>query len=150
MWKKEHYKIACTSIIISSRKLLASKTPKTRQFFVVIYKGNHIKYMETWACIKSAKRFRSDFLITSAVDNWFIDNLFNISLSPPIIQNRSDSIFSSYSICDVLRDLVPFVQFKKCEKHPLRSITFSKVAGFLYNLKNVKNTHGGMLLLVNW
>ena len=31
------------------------------------------------------------------------------------------------SICDVLRDLVPFVQFKKCEKHPWRSVTFSKV-----------------------
>ena len=26
-----------------------------------------------------------------------------------------------------LRDLVPFVQFKKREKHPWRSITFSKV-----------------------
>ena len=31
---------------------------------------------------------------------------------------------------DVLRDLVPFVQFKKREKHPWRSATFSKVAGF--------------------
>ena len=31
---------------------------------------------------------------------------------------------------DVLRDLVPFVQFKKREKHPWRSVTFSKVAGF--------------------
>ena len=28
-----------------------------------------------------------------------------------------------------LRDLVPFVQFKKREKHPSRSVTFSKVAG---------------------
>ena len=33
-------------------------------------------------------------------------------------------------ICDVLRDLVPFVQFKKREKHPWRSVNFSKVAGF--------------------
>ena len=32
-------------------------------------------------------------------------------------------------ICDVLRDLVPFAQFKKCEKHPWRGVTFSKVAG---------------------
>ena len=32
-------------------------------------------------------------------------------------------------ICDVLRDLVPFVQFKKCEKHLWRSVTLSKVAG---------------------
>ena len=30
---------------------------------------------------------------------------------------------------DVLRDLVPFVQFKKREKYPWRSVTFSKVAG---------------------
>ena len=30
------------------------------------------------------------------------------------------------SICDALRDLVTFVQF---EKHPWRSVTFSKVAG---------------------
>ena len=28
-------------------------------------------------------------------------------------------------ICDVLRDLVQFVQFKKRGKHPWRSITFS-------------------------
>ena len=34
------------------------------------------------------------------------------------------------SICDVLRDLVPFVQFKKSERHPSRSVTFKKVAGF--------------------
>ena len=30
--------------------------------------------------------------------------------------------------CDALRDLVPFVQFKR-EKHPWRSVTFSNVAG---------------------
>ena len=34
-------------------------------------------------------------------------------------------------ICDALRDLVSFVQFKKCEKHPWRSVAFMKVAGFL-------------------
>ena len=28
-------------------------------------------------------------------------------------------------ICDALRDLVPFVKFKKREKYPWRSITFS-------------------------
>ena len=31
-------------------------------------------------------------------------------------------------IGDALRDLLPFVQFKKREKHPSRSVTFSKVA----------------------
>ena len=36
-------------------------------------------------------------------------------------------VFLLLSIFDVLRDLVPFVQFKKRKKHPWRSITFSKV-----------------------
>ena len=31
-------------------------------------------------------------------------------------------------ICDALRNLVPFLQFKKCEKHSWRSVNFSKVA----------------------
>ena len=32
-------------------------------------------------------------------------------------------------ICDALRYLVPLVQFKRREKHPWRSVNFSKVAG---------------------
>ena len=48
---------------------------------------------------------------------WFLEN---ISLNEVQIRN----------ICDVLIDLVPFVQFKKREKHPWRSVTFTKVAGF--------------------
>ena len=31
----------------------------------------------------------------------------------------------SCHICGALRDLVPFVQFKKCEKYPWRSVNFS-------------------------
>ena len=33
----------------------------------------------------------------------------------------------SEDICDALRDLVLFVQFKKREKHPWRRVNFSKV-----------------------
>ena len=33
-------------------------------------------------------------------------------------------------ICDALRYLVLFIQFNKREKHPWRSVTFSKVAGW--------------------
>ena len=32
-------------------------------------------------------------------------------------------------ICDAFRDLVPFVEFKKCEKHPWRSVNYSEFAG---------------------
>ena len=41
-----------------------------------------------------------------------------------------------FIICGALRDLVPFLQFKNLaqflqrEKHPWRSVTFSKFAGF--------------------
>ena len=41
--------------------------------------------------------------------------------------------------CDALRDSVSFLQFKKHEKHPCRTVPFSKVAGY---------THGVVLLLV--
>ena len=34
----------------------------------------------------------------------------------------------SFNIFHVLGDLVTLVQFKKCEKYPWRSVTFSKVA----------------------
>ena len=43
------------------------------------------------------------------------------------------------TICVALRDLVSFVQFKKCQKHPWRSVTFSKVAG---TLLKVLHPHG--------
>ena len=45
-----------------------------------------------------------------------------------IIRNLTEPFFICYSICDALRDLVPYVQFKKREKHSWRSVTFSKVA----------------------
>ena len=35
-----------------------------------------------------------------------------------------------FYICGALRDLVPCAQFKKREKHPWRSVNFSKVAGY--------------------
>ena len=38
------------------------------------------------------------------------------------------SEFTLLYICSALRNLVPFVQFKKREKHPRRSINFNKVA----------------------
>ena len=35
------------------------------------------------------------------------------------------------TILHVLRDLMPFIQFKKHEKYPWRVVNFSKVAGFI-------------------
>ena len=38
-----------------------------------------------------------------------------------------------FAIWGALRDLLPFVQFKKREKHPWRNVNFSKVAASLLN-----------------
>ena len=38
--------------------------------------------------------------------------------------------YAFYTRCFILRDLVPLLQFKKHEKQPWRSVTFSKFAGF--------------------
>ena len=40
-----------------------------------------------------------------------------------------DNLFVHFLICDALRDLVPFVQLKKREKHPQRSVNLNKAAG---------------------
>ena len=45
-----------------------------------------------------------------------------------LLLRKAKTIFKE--ICDVLRDLVPFGQFKKREKHPWRTVTFSEIAGF--------------------
>ena len=42
--------------------------------------------------------------------------------------------FSMLDNIGSLRDLVPLVQFKNREKHPWRSVNFSKVAGFSLQL----------------
>ena len=48
---------------------------------------------------------------------------------PKIRSKRNlETILKAWYVCDALRDLLPFAQFKKREKHPWRSVTFSKVA----------------------
>ena len=51
--------------------------------------------------------------------------------------------------CDYLRDLVPFVLFKKREKHPWRSISFSKDTGWSMQLK-VTPLHGYFSRFLNY
>ena len=50
-----------------------------------------------------------------------------------IFQDNFKNIFfcdkNEIIMCDTLCDLVPFVQFKKPENLPWRSVTFNKVAG---------------------
>ena len=49
--------------------------------------------------------------------------------SPWLIYHIKRYIYQKNEICDALRNLVLFVRFKKREKHPWRSVNFSKTAG---------------------
>ena len=55
-------------------------------------------------------------------------SLFLVETNPDI--NSAVQCFLALLIVDIdaLRDLVPFVQFKKREKHPWKSVIFSKFA----------------------
>ena len=69
---------------------------------------------------------------------------FSTTLSQKNMTDRRQRLYLSWhlntdspfinSICDILCDLVPFVQFKKRKKHPWRSVNFSKAAGFSLQL----------------
>ena len=51
-----------------------------------------------------------------------------------VMEVYRNQIFTCYEmssiICDALRDLVPFAQFRNREKQPWSSVSFSKVADF--------------------
>ena len=64
------------------------------------------------------------------------------------LKNFLNCSYSGFAKCDALRDLVPLVQLEKRQKHPWRSVTFSKVTGFslklidwlkIYKTENLKN-----------
>ena len=65
----------------------------------------------------SSASFRNSvYLISSLAIAWIIFSLLGI--------------ISIFHYCGAVRDLIQFAQFKKREKHPWRSVTFSKVAGW--------------------
>ena len=55
-----------------------------------------------------------------------------------------------FGLSFILCDLAPFVQFAKVGEQETTSCIFDAWRSLVpfYNLKNVKNTHGGVLLLV--
>ena len=54
-----------------------------------------------------------------------------------------------HAISDVLRGMVLFVEFKICEKHPWRNVTFSKVARLHYSWKyNIRNVNSGLSIFL--
>ena len=54
-------------------------------------------------------------------------NLLRNEICRQYLNNVDLLKFDLDTICDALLDLLLFVQFKKCQKHPWRSVTFSKM-----------------------
>ena len=85
-------------------------------------------------------------------------HLFRIKYKETAVHKRCSNVFSiNFKHAWILRDLLPFVQFTNCEKHPWRSVIFSSYRlkpatllkiSLLHEcfsrttfVKNVKNTH---------
>ena len=68
--------------------------------------------------------------INQLLNNFHVDRNQTIRVEMRLNKQKNTKITIQKQICDVLRDLISFAQFKKREKHPLRSVTFSNVAGF--------------------
>ena len=68
--------------------------------------------------------------VSKIVRRTFFGDLKFVEILEKFIESRLWQICK----CDVLHPLVPFVQFKKREKHPWRSVILSKVAGFSLQL----------------
>ena len=79
--------------------------------FLLVWRHNHLQKL-----LQSYKIFSGSSLMDDNLD--------------PTLLLKSQPV----KICGTLGDLVSFVQFKKCEKHPWRSVTFSKVAWFSLQL----------------
>ena len=58
---------------------------------------------------------------------WARKSVLTLTRCPHISRYKDIKITTK---CGGLHDLVPFAQFKKREKHPWKSVNFSRVAGF--------------------
>ena len=84
------------------------------------------------------ERINSELIIEVSVSCFVLLNVEGKDEKPfTILKTFSDCCRGSckicgtgFIICDALRDLVPFVQFKKSEQHPWRSVTFSEASNF--------------------
>ena len=84
-------------------------------------------------CVRTKVWGSSEGKKTPAVFQCFTNKLLltfgNLLYIGVMINNLIPTNHSKNEICDALYNLVSFVQFKKREKHPWRSVTFSKVTG---------------------
>ena len=72
--------------------------------------------------------FRKSLWLLGEFSSCISSTFVGESDSSIIFPGEQNGILARFNICDALRYLVPFAQFKKRKKHPWRSDTFNKVA----------------------
>ena len=103
------------------------------QFFRKVSRGDILYQCDClFTHLSTFKAFRSATLLKKTAAQVFSVNIAKF-LRTAFFIDHLRCLFCRY-MCNALRDLVLFVQFKKREKHPWRSVTFSKVAGFSLQL----------------
>ena len=84
-----------------------------------------------WLSLPKCKLLFSIFFPTVSISNqsgkvWYFYFAYCIA-----VMASSQDAFGVVCSCDTLCEMVPFVQFKKGEQKPWRSVTYSKVAGWM-------------------
>ena len=82
---------------------------------------NKVADLQDFNCQTTFKRGKNGFQ-----HRCFLLNIVK-NLRTPILKNICERLLQPVDKCDALRDLVAFVQFKKREKHPWRSVNFTKI-----------------------
>ena len=109
---------------MTNQQLGNYKTVDKYEITPLWYNGNYSQpcdYMSNFNCCA---------LVLMSFSDKFLKRIKNL-------QEKTITIFAQrlrFNICDALRELVPFLQFKKHENRSWRSVTFSKVAGFSLQL----------------
>ena len=95
--------------------LLLAILPSTDLLFLLL-----ARWKSSESCLKFLLR-RKIAMKNLLMKKFYDSTVESLRLTPTSI----DIAQVSCHICGALRDLVPFVQFKKCEKYPWRSVNFS-------------------------
>ena len=115
----------CLSKIISHMLQLSLSFIEIVQVFVLE------KFKKIFYCLVTS--FGPVLKISNRIHGWawkLDKEYFSLIWSKRVSEEFFSTLWLRRQICGALRDFVPFVQFKKREKHPLKKVNFSKVAGF--------------------
>ena len=118
--------VKSSPILFMSWKLLEKKVTQRKPIGSVAMKS--ISFTWIWLHIEYKEIGWNAAFAMFFLWQWQIYHSVTIQIFPAIAWFRFCKFaFLWFDICDALRDLLPFVQFKKRKKNPWRSVNFSRL-----------------------